>query len=181
MTYDEIIEQLEITKSKIKEIARNEYGGESWNDDLDALTEVADIVADYSKATAQASEMSQKYEQPAMAVRRAYLPALRQENTGRPHALSLVRKEALLGQRSIRRPRLPTYEHEGRQETMIIQLEIPKEFAKDYANNRFDDFFRRVYADIDNEGMCGNYEGETAQMMARAFKESRCLDYEKTR
>lgn len=85
MTYDEIIEQLEITKSKIKEIARNEYGGESWNDDLDALTEAADIVADYSKATAQASEM------------------------------------------------------------------------------------------------CGNYEGETAQMMARAFKESRCLDYEKTR
>ena len=185
MTYDEIIEQLEITKSKIKEIARNEYGGESWNDDLDALTEAADIVADYSKATAQASEMSQKYEQPAMAVqtcsRALYLPALRQENTGRPHALSLMRKEALLGQRSIRRPRLPTYEHEGRQETMIIQLEIPKEFAKDYVNNRFDDFFRRVYADIDNEGMCGNYEGETAQMMARAFKESRCLDYEKTR
>ena len=58
MTYDEIIEQLEITKSKIKEIARNEYGGESWNDDLDALTEAADIVADYSKATAQASEMT---------------------------------------------------------------------------------------------------------------------------
>lgn len=55
MTYDEIIEQLEVTKSKIKEIARNEYGGESWNDDLDALTEAADIVADYSKATAQAS------------------------------------------------------------------------------------------------------------------------------
>lgn len=186
MTYDEIIEQLEVTKSKIKEIARNEYGGESWNDDLDALTEAADIVADYSKATAQASEMSQKYEQPAMASdqtcsRALYLSTLRQENTGRPHALSLVRKEALLGQRSIRRPRLPTYELEGRQETMIIQLEIPKEFAKDYANNRFDDFFRRVYADIDNEGMCGNYEGETAQMMARAFKESRCMDYEKTR
>lgn len=57
MTYDEIIEQLEITKSKIKEIARNEYGGESWNDDLDVLTEAADIVADYSKATAQASEI----------------------------------------------------------------------------------------------------------------------------
>lgn len=184
MTYDEIIEQLEITKSKIKEIARNEYGGESWNDDLDALTEAADIVADYSKATAQASEMSQKYEQPAMAVRRAAglytCPLCGKRTQVRPHALSLVRKEALLGQRSIRRPRLPTYELEGRQETMIIQLEIPKEFAKDYANNRFDDFFRRVYADIDNEGMCGNYEGETAQMMARAFKESRCLDYEKT-
>lgn len=185
MTYDEIIEQLEITKSKIKEIARNEYGGESWNDDLDALTEAADIVADYSKATAQASEMSQKYEQPAMAVRRAAglytCPLCGKRTQVGQHALSLVRKEALLGQRSIRRPRLPTYEHEGRQETMIIQLEIPREFAKDYANNRFDDFFRRVYADIDNEGMCGNYEGETAQMMARAFKESRCLDYEKTR
>lgn len=185
MTYDEIIEQLEITKSKIKEIARNEYGGESWNDDLDALTEAADIVADYSKATAQASEMSQKYEQPTMAVRRAAglytCPLCGKRTQVGPHALSLVRKEALLGQRSIRRPRLPTYEHEGRQETMIIQLEIPKEFAKDYVNNRFDDFFRRVYADIDNEGMCGNYEGETAQMMARAFKESRCLDYEKTR
>lgn len=185
MTYDEIIEQLEITKSKIKEIARNEYGGESWNDDLDALTEAADIVADYSKATAQASEMSQKYEQPAMAVRRAaglYTCPLcgKRTQVGHTHC-HWCGKEALLGQRSIRRPRLPTYEHEGRQETMIIQLEIPKEFAKDYANNRFDDFFRRVYADIDNEGMCGNYEGETAQMMARAFKESRCLDYEKTR
>lgn len=185
MTYDEIIEQLEITKSKIKEIARNEYGGESWNDDLDALTEAADIVADYSKATAQASEMSQKYEQPAMAVRRAaglYTCPLcgKRTQVGHTHC-HWCGKKALLGQRSIRRPRLPTYEHEGRQETMIIQLEIPKEFAKDYANNRFDDFFRRVYADIDNEGMCGNYEGETAQMMARAFKESRCLDYEKTR
>lgn len=36
--------------------------------------------------------------------RALYLPALRQENAGRPHALPLVRKEALLGQRSIRRP-----------------------------------------------------------------------------
>ena len=57
MTYDEIIEQLEITKSKIKEIARNEYGGESWNDDLDALTEAADIVADYSKAETKYGEI----------------------------------------------------------------------------------------------------------------------------
>lgn len=153
--------------------------------DADAMAEAIDIISDYEKATAQTAELIQKYEQPAMAVRRAAglytCPLCGKKNTGRPHALPLVRKEALLGQRSIRRPRLPTYEHEGRQETMIIQLEIPKEFAKDYANNRFDDFFRRVYADIDNEGMCGNYEGETAQMMARAFKESRCLDYEKTR
>lgn len=72
MTYDEIIEQLEITKSKIKEIARNEYGGESWNDDLDALTEAADIVADYSKATAQASEMSQQWRSD---VQQGFIPA----------------------------------------------------------------------------------------------------------
>ena len=71
MTYDEIIEQLESQLDPELVIARSAYGGESWNDDLDALTEAADIVADYSKATAQASEMSQKYEQPAMAVRRA--------------------------------------------------------------------------------------------------------------
>ena len=88
MTYDEIIEQLEITKSKIKEIARNEYGGESWNDDLDALTEAADIVADYSRATAQASEMSQKYEQPAMAVRR---------RTGRLYTCPLCGKRIPVG------------------------------------------------------------------------------------
>lgn len=60
-----------VPKEKVRIISKDEYGGESWNDDLDALTEAADIVADYSKATAQASEMSQKYEQPAMAVRRA--------------------------------------------------------------------------------------------------------------
>ena len=40
---------------------------------------------------------------------------------------------------------------------MILQLEIPKEFEKDYRSNRFEDFFRRVYADIDSEGLCGNY------------------------
>lgn len=64
MTYDEIIEQLEITKSKIKEIARNEYGGESWNDDLDALTEAADIIADYNKATAQTFRRSHQAPDP---------------------------------------------------------------------------------------------------------------------
>lgn len=56
---------------------------------------------------------------------------------------------------------------------MIIQLEIPKEFENDYQKDRFDDFFRRVFADIDCTGMCGNYEGETVLMMADAFKESK--------
>ncbi len=56
---------------------------------------------------------------------------------------------------------------------MIIQLEIPKEFEKDYQKDRFDEFFRRVFADIDFTGMCGNYEAETALMMADAFRKSK--------
>ena len=56
---------------------------------------------------------------------------------------------------------------------MIIQLEIPKPFEDDYKKDRFDEFFRRVFADIDGSGMCGNYEVETALMMADAFKESK--------
>lgn len=56
---------------------------------------------------------------------------------------------------------------------MTIQLEIPKEFENDYQNDRFDDFFRRVFADIDCTGMCGNYEAETALMMADMFKQSK--------
>ena len=56
---------------------------------------------------------------------------------------------------------------------MILQLEIPKDFECDYENDRFDDFFRRVFADIDFTGMCGNYEAETAQLMHDAFKNSK--------
>lgn len=185
MTYDEIIEQLEITKSK----NQRDRPERIWWRVMERRPGCADRSSGHRRRLQQSNSSGIRDESEVRTAsnvsqtcsRALHLPALRQENTGRPHALSLVRKEALLEQRSIRRPRLPTHEHEGRQETMIIQLEIPKEFAKDYANNRFDDFFRRVYADIDNEGMCGNYEGETAQMMARAFKESRCLDYEKTR
>lgn len=56
---------------------------------------------------------------------------------------------------------------------MIIQLDIPKPFEGDYQKDQFDEFFRRVFADIDCTGMCGNYEAETALMMADAFKESK--------
>ena len=56
---------------------------------------------------------------------------------------------------------------------MIIQLEISKPFEGDYQKDRFDEFFRRVFEDIDGSGMCGNYEVETALMMADAFKESK--------
>ena len=56
---------------------------------------------------------------------------------------------------------------------MIIQLEIPKNFESEYQKDKFDEFFIRVYADIDGSGMCGNYEAETAQMMHDAFRKSK--------
>lgn len=55
---------------------------------------------------------------------------------------------------------------------MIIQLEIPKPFEGDYQKDRFDEFFRRVFADIDCPGMVGNYEAETVLMMHDAFEHS---------
>ena len=39
--------------------------------DADAVVEAISIISDYEKATAQTAELLQKYEQPAMAVRRA--------------------------------------------------------------------------------------------------------------
>lgn len=39
--------------------------------DADAVEEAISIISDYEKATAQTAELLQKYEQPAMAVRRA--------------------------------------------------------------------------------------------------------------
>lgn len=75
MTYDEIIEQLEITKSKIKEIARNEYGGESWNDDLDALTEAEDDKLRYllEKNRYTYSELAQELRHSEGAIKRRIL------------------------------------------------------------------------------------------------------------
>ena len=75
MTYDEIIEQLEITKSKIKEIARNEYGGESWNDDLDALTKAEDDKLRYllEKNRYTYSELAQELRHSEGAIKRRIL------------------------------------------------------------------------------------------------------------
>lgn len=61
-------------------------------------------------------------------------------------------------------------------EKRIVQIEIPKEFLKDYDSDRFEDFFKRVVADIDCTGCCGNYEIETANMLKEAFQKSRCLE-----
>lgn len=58
---------------------------------------------------------------------------------------------------------------------MKIEIEIPEEFEADYNVNRFSDFFSRVKADIDYNGICGNYERETADVLAEAFKNSRVV------
>lgn len=57
---------------------------------------------------------------------------------------------------------------------MRIEIEIPKEFEGDYDADRFSDFFSRAMIDIETmQGMCGKYEIETAEMLRKAFAESK--------
>lgn len=55
---------------------------------------------------------------------------------------------------------------------MEIKINIPKNFTRDYIADKFKDFFSRVIADIDNNGLCGNCEKEIAEMFINAFDES---------
>lgn len=56
---------------------------------------------------------------------------------------------------------------------MKIIIDIPKDFEGDYIVDKFKDFFSRVIADIDYNGMCGNYEKEIAEMFLKAFNDSK--------
>lgn len=57
---------------------------------------------------------------------------------------------------------------------MRIEIEIPKEFEGDYNVDKFKDFFGRIIAEIIySDACCGNYELETAQMLKKAFVESK--------
>ena len=58
---------------------------------------------------------------------------------------------------------------------MKVVIEIPNDFAIDYARDKFKDFFARVSADIDCKGMCGRYEKEIADMFLTAFDNSKEL------
>lgn len=60
---------------------------------------------------------------------------------------------------------------------MKILIDIPKEFEVDYNSDRFADFFQRCLANMGT--CCGNYEQETAEMMEKAFAESRLYDLDK--
>lgn len=55
---------------------------------------------------------------------------------------------------------------------MEIKINIHDNYRHDYMGDKFKDFFSRVMVDIDNKGMCGNYEKEIAEMFLKAFDES---------
>jgi hypothetical protein len=55
---------------------------------------------------------------------------------------------------------------------MKVIIDIPKDFTGDYIADKFKDFFSRVIADIDCNGMCGRYEKEIAEMFLKAFDDS---------
>ena len=55
---------------------------------------------------------------------------------------------------------------------MKLVIDIPKDFTGDYIADKFKDFFSRVIADIDCNGMCGRYEKEIAEMFLKAFDDS---------
>lgn len=60
---------------------------------------------------------------------------------------------------------------------MKVLIDIPEEFEVDYHTDRFRDFFERAVADMDV--MCGTYERETADVLAKAFEESGVYDPDK--
>ncbi len=60
---------------------------------------------------------------------------------------------------------------------MKILIDITDAFEVDYNTDRFAEFFQRCLADMNT--YCGNYEFETAEMMEKAFAESKIYDPEK--
>lgn len=67
--------------------------------------------------------------------------------------------------------KIPGYTEEKKNRKVI--LELPEIIETDYLDNKFEDFFRRVLADIDYTGNCGLYEKEIAEALLQAFKDSR--------
>lgn len=58
---------------------------------------------------------------------------------------------------------------------MRIELVVPDRVRDDYEKDHLDEFFSRVIADIDYDGLCGQYEKEIAEDLKRAFSESRLV------
>jgi len=58
-----------------------------------------------------------------------------------------------------------------------VLLEIPDEFIDDFNKDKFEDCLQRLKADA--HSLAGNYEKETADMLIKAFKESKYNNREK--
>lgn len=52
---------------------------------------------------------------------------------------------------------------------MKLTIDIPRGYERDFIADKFKDFFSRVIADINCNGLCGNYEKEIAEMFLEAF------------
>lgn len=65
---------------------------------------------------------------------------------------------------------------------MKILIDIPKEFERDYDQDKFKEFFERVIADMTSDDwlLCGLYEKEIAEMFIKAFENSKTYDPEST-
>ncbi len=55
---------------------------------------------------------------------------------------------------------------------MKLTINIPREYERDFIGDKFKDFFSRVIADINCNGLCGNYEKEIAEMFIKVFDEA---------
>lgn len=53
-----------------------------------------------------------------------------------------------------------------------LTIDIPREYERDFIDDKFKDFFSRVISDITCNGLCGNYEKEIAEMFIKAFDEA---------
>lgn len=52
---------------------------------------------------------------------------------------------------------------------MKLTIDIPKGYERDFITDKFKDFFSRVIADINCNGLCGNDEKEIAEMFLEVF------------
>lgn len=59
---------------------------------------------------------------------------------------------------------------------MKITIEIPKEYKQDFKDNGFSDALNRFIADVDYEGLAGNYEVEIAYMLKEAFAKAKIVE-----
>ena len=58
---------------------------------------------------------------------------------------------------------------------MQVILDIPEKLRPDL-NNSLAEFFGRVKADIDYNGLCGRYEEEIAEVLENSFRNAKVIE-----